>query len=620
MLHVKCPKCDASYKLSEDLYRRKAAGFGVVVTCRHCKAEIHVQDESAPPAAANAEPTTPVADKLPAVAEGTPTATVPRVAPKPVVAPKPGVLPKPSAVPKPGAAPRPGPPRAGTLRGVVPPRPATPAAPEPVTPSPTPTRAKPAAASTTNEGSSPRLVALSPGLLGVGTALKDKPPAASAAADADAAPDSEEPVTQRPPAPISPSDSEDLWGTSSATQDSEIPVASTDFLAEPAPDSATPLDSKDYVEEPPKRLPQAPPVRRIPGLTRATPAKEELPSATSAPKIDSLVHGPPVALTDKKPPPRKQQPSGDVTDDLLSGHLGFDNVKQPRTTMGLGPAPMPLAPPDADALLRPPESQRPPAVVATPTASKPVVETSAPKPAAPKSGGRGAVWLVLLVLLAGSAFAFRDRIPGMHSDARPEPQPEPAAKTEPAPQPAAPTPPPEPATAEPAPEPAPVASTAPETPEPEATTPVPAPVATNARATTPKPSTPAAPHTAAAPKPEPAAKPEPAPKPEPTPKTPSAPPEPRVTGTDPFDAAAARGSLETAAAIASTCRKEGDPSGVAVVTITFSPTGRVTTANIGGPPFAATPTGGCIAATMRKARVPPFAGDMVTVRKTVTIQ
>jgi hypothetical protein len=45
----------------------------------------------------------------------------------------------------------------------------------------------------------------------------------------------------------------------------------------------------------------------------------------------------------------------------------------------------------------------------------------------------------------------------------------------------------------------------------------------------------------------------------------------------------------------------------------------VTTANISGPPFAATPTGGCIASTLRKTRVPAFAGDMVTVRKTVTI-
>ena len=63
-----------------------------------------------------------------------------------------------------------------------------------------------------------------------------------------------------------------------------------------------------------------------------------------------------------------------------------------------------------------------------------------------------------------------------------------------------------------------------------------------------------------------------------------------------------------------------DPSGVAQVTITFAPSGRVTTALVAGPPFACTPTGGCVASTLRGARVPAFAGDPVTVRKTVTIQ
>jgi hypothetical protein len=71
---------------------------------------------------------------------------------------------------------------------------------------------------------------------------------------------------------------------------------------------------------------------------------------------------------------------------------------------------------------------------------------------------------------------------------------------------------------------------------------------------------------------------------------------------------------------ASSCRKPDDPTGVAVVTITFSPSGRVTSANIAGPPFAGTPTGGCIASTLRRARVPAFEGDMVTVKKTVEIR
>jgi hypothetical protein len=88
----------------------------------------------------------------------------------------------------------------------------------------------------------------------------------------------------------------------------------------------------------------------------------------------------------------------------------------------------------------------------------------------------------------------------------------------------------------------------------------------------------------------------------------------------PFDRAAAAAALTAGAAQASACRKEGDPSGVASVVITFAPSGRVTSATIGGPPFAGTPTGGCIAAALRKARVPPFEGERVTVSKTIVVQ
>lgn len=94
----------------------------------------------------------------------------------------------------------------------------------------------------------------------------------------------------------------------------------------------------------------------------------------------------------------------------------------------------------------------------------------------------------------------------------------------------------------------------------------------------------------------------------------------RAEATEPFDASAANASLAQAQSRASSCRKADDPSGVAQVTITFAPSGRVTTALVAGPPFAGTQTGGCVASTLRSARVPPFLGDPVTVRKTVTIQ
>jgi predicted Zn finger-like uncharacterized protein len=121
----------------------------------------------------------------------------------------------------------------------------------------------------------------------------------------------------------------------------------------------------------------------------------------------------------------------------------------------------------------------------------------------------------------------------------------------------------------------------------------------------------------------PAAVPTPEAKPEVTGSTvqeaPQAPP-PSGEPAGPFDRAAAATALTAGAAQASACRKDGDPSGVASVVITFAPSGRVTSANISGPPFAGTPTGGCIAAALRKARVPAFEGDRVTVSKTIVIQ
>ena len=96
-------------------------------------------------------------------------------------------------------------------------------------------------------------------------------------------------------------------------------------------------------------------------------------------------------------------------------------------------------------------------------------------------------------------------------------------------------------------------------------------------------------------------------------------PPPAEPGTE-FDRDAARSALASAAAQASACRKDADPSGTATVSITFAPSGRVTSANLQGPPFAGTATGGCIASTLRRAKVPAFSGDYVTVTKTIVVQ
>jgi hypothetical protein len=91
------------------------------------------------------------------------------------------------------------------------------------------------------------------------------------------------------------------------------------------------------------------------------------------------------------------------------------------------------------------------------------------------------------------------------------------------------------------------------------------------------------------------------------------------TATGDFDKAAASAALGGAVAKAAACKKAGDPSGQAKVQVTFAPSGRVTVANILGPPFAGTATGSCIAMAFKSASVPPFQGDPMTVSKTVSI-
>jgi cytoskeletal protein RodZ len=382
-------------------------------------------------------------------------------------------------------------------------------------------------------------------------------------------------------------------------------VESSDFIKSSAA-QASPEPAK---EEPKKKLPTAPAMKKPVAPTKA----DEQPSTTGTPKLETLVHG--SALGDQKEgeSPRRRLASGDLSDDFMSADLGFD----------VSPA---LAPPAADALLKAPVSSRPApskegttgkSTTSKPAASKQAAKSSSKtarpvviKPESSAGSSRGKMAVLALVVLGGGALLFRDRLAPRAAEPDPPSAEAPVAAQTPEPPaaepaPAAAEPPPEPATSAPA-------EAQPSTPSPPATG-VSGP-ATPSTATTPSTPAPASPEpastaVAAAPKPAESAAP-----------APTEPREPRGSaGTEPFDAAAARAALDASAAQASTCRKPGDPSGVAVVMITFAPTGRVTSANISGPPFAATPTGGCIASTLRKTRVPAFAGDMVTVKKTVTI-
>jgi len=635
MLLVKCD-CGASYKLSEELFKRKAAGFGVVVTCRRCKKEIHV-DEGASTGPSeegtvNELPTAPVNERPEPEKATAKTPTTPNALPPTTAKASPPVVKAP-----------PSPAKATLLGGTqAPSPPGLKVMPKPPTPGGPP-----------RPGGGPRVVALSPGLLGTVTAVKESPkaPPVTAVKESPKAPPVGEAAKPPPVAPkaataeaqaglpsserdtIPPPDSAaPTPRPASSAADSEIPIESQDFLGESAPAASpgadagelttAPLPAVPAKEEPKKRLPTAPAVKRPGAAAAAKP--DEQPSTTGTPKLDALVHGPAAALDKKKgDAARKRLPSGDLSDDFMSADLGFD-------------AP-PLAPPDAMALLKAPVSSRPAAadkpVVTAPSDAKNIAPKS-PQPVIIKKetasgSGRGKFAVGALLLLGAGALMFRDRLTGKQHQAEPEPAAAAVAKAPepPAAEPAAPATPEVAAPAAAAPASANTDSMAEPLPEPE---PKPNPADTAAAPATPAAAAPAA----AAPAPAaatPGAPVRPAattaaasttpaqPAATTTPTAPATPREPRTVGSDPFDAAAARAALDASAGQASTCRKEGDPSGVAVVIITFAPTGRVTTANISGPPFAATPTGGCIASTLRKTRVPPFAGDLVTVKKTVTI-
>jgi predicted Zn finger-like uncharacterized protein len=90
-------------------------------------------------------------------------------------------------------------------------------------------------------------------------------------------------------------------------------------------------------------------------------------------------------------------------------------------------------------------------------------------------------------------------------------------------------------------------------------------------------------------------------------------------GDQPFSKSSAISALGAAAGQASSCKKLGGPTGSGKVTVTFANSGRVTSANVNGAPFAGTSVGGCVASIFRKAKVPPFSGSSVTVSKGFSI-
>ncbi|HEY6078670.1 MAG TPA: MJ0042-type zinc finger domain-containing protein, partial [Polyangiaceae bacterium] len=553
---VICKSCQARFLLNDDLLRRKVAGRVVTVRCRQCHATIEVDGSDV--------------DPTPPEGEGEkPKATTKLMFNKP---PRPAPAP-----PRPAKA---------TLMGIGVTRPA----------------------------GATELVALSPGLLGVET---ETTPARA----------SRQGFPEPPPPPsASPASVEEL-----DANDWEVEGPPT-----PPRQLAAPVSLDDFVEELPPSIPPR--------------VEDELPSSTGTPSLKSLTHhdghatkplpddflanmsaamnggimtgAPPTIdvsqLTVAAVAPPAPAPGIDLSDFELParGAQTLALFEEPRSRT---PAPSPAAP-SAAAPPPPPARHAPGGSLKPVTADPPALELQqqpestrerkhvvAPSSelVAPKATGRrsGLAAPLLVALAAVAAFLIWKRNAAQappEALARAERGSETAAA-----QVLAPTPP----------TPAPAASEAPlAKADPVAddvtfeTTPTKAPAAGQADRSPPPAAAAAA--ITREPKLEPSPKPEPAvatePVAEPTPATPAEP-------AGPFDRAAAAAALSASASQASACRKDGDPSGVASVVVTFAPSGRVTSATIGGPPFAGTPTGGCIAATLRKSRIPAFDGERVTV-------
>jgi hypothetical protein len=579
---VICKSCQARFLLNDDLLRRKVAGRVVTVRCRQCHAPIEVD-------ASNVDPKT-----LPQVQEAAPE--------PPPAPPEPPPAPLKQKAPRPAPSP-PRPTAKSTLMGIGgPPRP---------------------------QGAT-EMVALSPGLLNM-------------AASAPAPRGFPEPP---PPPAAAASVVEELDGDWEVT---ETPIMAQ---AEAAPES---LD--DFAEELPPSLPHP---------------EEELPSSTGTPSLNALTHHDVVAPTRPKADDFLANMSAAMNGGIMGGSaLGAPTIDV--STLAAAPTAasasnevdlsafdiplsgkqtLPLFSLADDEAKTPtpgivgratkagtapqrPSAPRPAESAAGRVESSPASDRDAPRerrnvvppstksvpPPAPTNAQRrsGLAAPLLLAVAAAAGFLIWKRTAS------------PPAATTSAEKPTAvavPTAPAQlPATVQPPSElvaPAPTAAAEPAAPADDLTfetvpnKPAPGlakPAAATSEAATPRPATPSEPKPATS---EPATPSAPVVKdePKPTPATPSTPTEPA----GPFDRAAAAAALTAGAAQASACRKEGDPSGVASVVITFAPSGRVTSATIGGPPFAGTPTGSCIAAALRKARVPPFEGDRVTVSKTIVVQ
>ncbi len=649
---VTCKACGARFSVADDLYKKRVAGKSVLINCKQCRAPIRIDASVAPPARRSSArppsatrqfpsrppvpqgPARPAPSRLPSIqrthlggltARGAPPAPGSRAAQPPTAnapaAPAPRAATKATlqglTAPRAGsqaAAPAPKAPQAATkatLQGLSAPK-AAPSPPRPRGNLPLIPQVSSQLADAVGEGEGDEEATIPfGGYYEVSEELESVPPSAGPNSidltdDAEALPPSIPHTTllgrgrePHPPLKAEPGRKTSTGG--SLEDDPDFLLGLDGNQKAPQDDPPTQRRGSGVIPAPHAPSPPAPPVAdgATPKPIVAVAAAASPPTATPvmptpspsgattapAPAVSKPLQMPSAA---PKPPPG---PAASRTPQAAAETLRLDAVK--------------LDAPRLDA----------PSLYDKGHATSSALALPSAEPPQSKRSSWGAV-AGLLVLLLGLGGVYRYLNPSAEpqaaSPAQPPP-PEPLARQ-------AETPPAEAPVAEAPTAAAPAPEAPPDPAEPASATPEPAaPAAKPAAPSFASPSPPPSAPRAAEPSRPTSVQDRPAPAPATTKPSSTKPPKP--TGpVGPFDRAAAASALSSAASQASSCKKSGDPSGTASVTVTFAPSGRVTSANISGPPFAGTATGGCIASTLRRATVPPFEGDRITVSKTVVIR
>jgi hypothetical protein len=88
----------------------------------------------------------------------------------------------------------------------------------------------------------------------------------------------------------------------------------------------------------------------------------------------------------------------------------------------------------------------------------------------------------------------------------------------------------------------------------------------------------------------------------------------------PFDSTAVVAAMQGAVQLAEWCRAQEERAATVRVSVTFAPSGWVTSAQVEGPAYEGTRTGSCVESVFRSVRVSPFGGRPVRVHKSFVVR